>query len=658
MIKKLSESTILKLVVFLPILATIITSIILSNIYITTEKQAFKAEIKTIEDEHLLKIKTTIKDRINRLIDVIHNKNSMHIEASKKELENYVKMGYDIIKATHEEYAYLDQTVVIKELKHTLRKIRFYDNGSGYFYIFDLKGNSILHPIFQQIEGTNVLKVQDVQGKYVVKDIIEELKHKDSGFDTWYWQKNKQSQPIKKLGFYKKYAPLNLYIGTGKYFDDIFQENIHHTLTMLQSVQYDDANYIFVIDDTGKSIVHPNKDILNIPFKKLLDKEKKIVTEILAQRKLKEGAFLEYKPTTQKDDKKPSYKISFVRYIPELKMTIGTGMYTNELKEKLEEKQNFLKAKLDQTINKIIIISFIVTAILIFIMIIVSSSIKEMLNTYAKALANKNKDLEELNTHLESKVQEEVTKNRRQDDILNQQSKMAAMGEMLGNISHQWRQPLSAISSSASAMKFQDNMDILDKKDLHKGLDTIMRSTQMLSQTIDDFRNFFNPKKELSTFDIKECFDKMLVLVSANLRNKNIELVQTIHSVSIYSHQNELIQALLNIINNAKDAFDDHPNESKKYIFIETHDNGYDFIITIKDNAGGIKESFLNRIFEPYFTTKHQSHGTGIGLYMTKKIIESNLNGLITIQNSHYEYKGSLYQGALCTIRLPKKLKV
>ena len=655
--KRLSESTILKLIVLLPIVATILTSIILTNIFIRKDQQSFQTEIQTIEKEHIANIKNIIKDRINRIIDLLRIKNNMHIQNSKKELQNLVNMGYKIIEATHEEYKNEKREVILKELHHILSKVRFYENQSGYFFITGLDGSNILHPILDKNENKSLLDVQDFNGKYIIRSILNNLKQKDESFDTWYWSKDGGKTYIEKLGFYKKYAPLDLYIGTGKYFDDIHMENLENTYAMLTSIKYNDNNYIFAINDQGVPVVHPNKKIHNKAFKNLSLIEQEIVQNILDQREFTEGAFIEYKPTTQKNEKNPSYKISFVKYVPELKLIIGTGLYTNELNEIVQYKTLLLKNKLKETIQTTTVISVIVTSILIFIMILISNALKGILNNYAKELANKNKDLEELNNDLEQKVIEEVEKNRKQDDILNQQSKMAAMGEMLGNISHQWRQPLSAISTTASGIKFQDEMNILKKEEMHNSLDSIVKNTQMLSQTIDDFRNFFNPKKELSIFNIKECFDKLFVLVWANLKNKDIEVIQSIQSVELFSHQNELIQALLNIVNNAKDALDTQDIE-QKYIFIDVTQNEEDMQITIKDNANGIPKKLMSRIFEPYFTTKHQSHGTGIGLFMTKKIIESNLEGTIRINNETFAYEGKEYQGASCIIRLPKNLNV
>ncbi len=650
-----SETSILRLIVVLPIIFIILASVILTNIFVSNEENNYQKEIQAIKDEHINNIKDVIKDRIERTVHIIETKNKFNELNNKEEMRNIVLMGHNIIQSTHKEYEHLGTKHVIKEIKQNLRDIRFYYNKSGYFFIYDLEGNNILLPPKPKLEGKNLRHITDPRGKPIVSNAIKLVKENPESFDTWYWWKKDGKELIQKLGFFKRYDPLNIFIGTGKYYDDINKENQHNTYKLLNSIKYKDNSYIFALDDTGKTVVHLNKKILNTPFNSLPDIEKKIVTNILTKAKQEHGAFIEYTPTTQKNETFPSKKISFVKYIPELQLTIGTGLYTNDLQKKLKSKELFLKNNLNETINKIVISSIIVTLILIVIMLFIATALKNILNNYAYKLKEKNRVLEELNSSLEEKVSIAVNKNREQNEILYQQSKMAAMGEMLGNIAHQWRQPLSAISTAASGIKLQDSVNQLDKKLMYQGLDAIVQNTQTLSETIDDFRNFFKTDKFTKEFQIQTCYAKVITLISANLKNKNIQIIENIEDITLNSYENELVQALLNLINNARDALLEIES-NKKYIFIDIYEQKDEVLITIKDNAGGIKEDIIDKIFEPYFTTKHQSQGTGIGLYMTQKIIQSSLKGSITISNSTFIYKDKNYIGALCEIRLPKSL--
>ena len=272
-----------------------------------------------------------------------------------------------------------------------------------------------------------------------------------------------------------------------------------------------------------------------------------------------------------------------------------------------------------------------------------------------KLLEEKSAELFRLNESLKEKVKEELDKNRKQELLILQQSKMASMGEMIGNIAHQWRQPLSAISSIASATILHNEMGLINKEDLNKSLNDIITHTQFLSNTIDDFRNFFKNDKSRSYFKIQELIDGCIAIVSAILQTKSIKVEQNIEDIELFSLKNEFMQALLNIIKNGIDAMENVLEDDDKYIFIKAYKDNNDAIITIKDTANGIPKNIIDRIFEPYFTTKHQSQGTGIGLFMTNEIITKHMKGSIFVENVDTKIDGKILHGASFTIKIPLK---
>ncbi len=250
-------------------------------------------------------------------------------------------------------------------------------------------------------------------------------------------------------------------------------------------------------------------------------------------------------------------------------------------------------------------------------------------------------DITELN-----KKNEELSK---KEKLLFQQSKMAAMGEMLANIAHQWRQPLSIISTAATGSKLQNDLGLLNKEDLNNVLETINLSTQHLSQTIDDFRNYFKKDKVAIDFNIEEAWNRTIDLINIRVKNYSINIIKDINSPNIKSFKNEFIQVFLNIANNGIDALKEI--KEKRYLIIESESINSDIIIRIKDNAGGIDKNILEKIFDPYFTTKHQSQGTGIGLYMTEEIIVKHLKGEIYAENVEFTIDKKLQKGVQFTIK-------
>lgn len=249
-----------------------------------------------------------------------------------------------------------------------------------------------------------------------------------------------------------------------------------------------------------------------------------------------------------------------------------------------------------------------------------------------------------------TKLEEE---NRQNEKMLIHQSKLAAMGEMIGNIAHQWRQPLSTITVASTGAKLQKEMGCLSDSQLDSTLTAINKSAQYLSQTIDDFRSFFNPNEnKTAEFKLSKTINKTLNILTPQFVSKNIEIIQKIECFQLISIENELIQVLINILNNARDALL-KLEEKKRLIFISTYKLGNNILIEIKDNAKGIHQDIIDRIFEPYFTTKHKSQGTGIGLFMSDQIIKTHLKGNILVSNENYHFDGDSHCGANFKIEIP-----
>ena len=258
-----------------------------------------------------------------------------------------------------------------------------------------------------------------------------------------------------------------------------------------------------------------------------------------------------------------------------------------------------------------------------------------------------NQSIIDINSKLEKQVEIEVSKQREQEYILIQQSKLASMGEMIGNIAHQWRQPLNAIGLVAQNIKFMNETDSLDDKSVERSINKIENLTQSMSKTIDDFRNFYNPNKNLEICDFSNSLKDVFHLIDVVLSSKGIKINDyTSQEIKVIGYSNELSQVILNIVNNAKDALLDNNIRNPEITFKTMKDDKYG-CISIEDNGGGIQKSTLEKIFNPYFTTKEEGKGTGIGLYMSKVMIEKNMDGSLIASNTN--------RGALFKILLPLK---
>ncbi len=249
----------------------------------------------------------------------------------------------------------------------------------------------------------------------------------------------------------------------------------------------------------------------------------------------------------------------------------------------------------------------------------------------------------------------DITHEKEKETLLYEQSKMASMGEMIGNIAHQWRQPLSVISTASTGIIMQKEYGLLDENKLIETCTSINNNAQYLSKTIDDFRNFIKGDRTKKIFSLKYDIDSFLHLVNGSIKSNNIHIVLDIQeNINIDGYENELIQCLINIFNNAKDVLIEK-EKNNRLIFISTSTQNDKAIIKIKDNAGGIPKDILPKIFDPYFTTKHKSQGTGLGLHMTYNLIVDGMGGTIEASNVNYEYENEEYIGAEFVISLPMK---
>ena len=255
-------------------------------------------------------------------------------------------------------------------------------------------------------------------------------------------------------------------------------------------------------------------------------------------------------------------------------------------------------------------------------------------------------ELEHHNKELEKRIEEEVTKNREKDKLMFQQAKLASLGEMLGNISHQWRQPLMEINSLFLPIEGKITLDMpLDKEEILETINKLNHITKYMSNTIDDFKNFFATDKEKIKFKLLEQINSTINIISGGLKVNNIKLDIIMNkNPELIGYKNDYSQVLINIINNSKDALVERKIENP-YIKISIFQEDENIITTVEDNAGGIKVEPIDKIFEPFFTYE-KIGGSGIGLFMSKLIIEKNMNGKLSAENSS--------QGAFFKIIIPK----
>ncbi len=619
------EQKLLLSIKIIPLILFLLMAIIGTSVVLYIHKTNFNNEINKVKTTYLTSEKEYLKQEIIKVRNNIINEKELTEETLKINIKEQVNQAYAIINNIYNQNQTKSKKEIVNMAKDALRDIRFNDN-RGYYFMYKMDGTTLLLPPRKDLEGKNLIKMKDAKGVYAIKNMRDLTRKKGESFYTWWWYKpNQNKYQSKKIGYARYFKALDCFVGTGEYVED-FEGMIKKSIAKrLSTYTFGKDSYIFAFDKDGTILSHIDQK--KIGTNNLNEKNTNDVyaTYDILSASTQEGAFINYSFKKIGEDIETK-KISFVLKYPDWDWTIGSGFYTDDLTLLIETKKRELIKQNESQVHTIILIALFVSVIVVLLSLLLSYTIKEKFESY------------------KGKV-------RHKDKLLFQQSKMAAMGEMIENIAHQWRQPLSIITTATTGLKVQKKFDLITDESLDNGLNNIHESADYLSQTIDDFRNFYKDDKLKVLFDISSTLDKALHLLESKLKNKKIDIVLDIEDIEILGYQNELIQVFMNILNNSRDALDELPIV-KKIICIESEKIKDTVIIRFFDNAGGIDEQILPKVFDHKFTTKIEQNGTGIGLYMSRLIIEK-VGGSITVENKEFKHEEIDYKGAEFVVTLP-----
>ncbi len=575
--------------------------------------------VENLKHELISQKKELIKEKVVELVRDISS-----ITASKRQ-----KTKNDIKNRVDELSVFADRLLKNspKESKEELEKIfikflsmQRYNEGRGYFFAYNRTTGTIKTHVIKKMIGKNIKLLKTKEGESPYERNERVLKDGNGkGFYSLYFKDptKKTDKKFEKIDYIRYIKGFDLVIGTGEYIKDITKKIKKEVLSRIQHKTYGKNGYFWVNDSKGVLLAHPylknkiGKSIINL---KDINGKEIVKLFISAAKANPKGAFVSYywnNPATGKIDK----KISFVKYFKEWDCIIGGGAYLGDLNRLI----NHAKVKFqNQMFNFALILLSIV-----FLSILLSAILSLYFSRKTKKLFDNYRD------ELHIKIEEAVIDSLKKDKLLQQQSKLASMGEMIGAIAHQWRQPLNALAINIQNLDDDYEEGLIDRSFLEKFIDKNMKTIKFMSKTIDDFRNFFKIDKEKHIFSVKKAIEDVLSIQDAQLKNNNIEVSIKGKDFYLESYESEFKQVILNLINNAKDAICENKIKDGK-IEITLNDN----TIEIKDNGGGIAKEIRDRIFEPYFTTKEAGKGTGLGLYMSKMIIEENMKGKLSLSGS------------------------
>lgn len=622
------EEKIKKWIVILPLLGVIFTSIVLTVFHINKIQTFYNNEFKLIQIQNKQKIKDSIKSKIDIISELVENNFS---------LDNHY-----------------DKKYILNKTQKLLNQINF--SGKGYIFAYDFQGNTIAH-IKKELIGTNRWSLQH-NNKFLVQEMIKGAKKTSAGFFYEYKAtiNPKTNLPEQKISYIKSLNNINWVIGTGVYLDSL-ESSIKERERELNDDLISSINKILLISLlvtllgiiimmylSNKIYAIFNK-YQNVIVQKNIELEKKVIKRTQDQQSL-----LELFDKADSILFKWDYNKQKFTYMSKNLMHI-LGLKVNDLKNNKGLYKDFIhkddierfNAEYENTIKN---------GVNYFehtpYRIVTRDKKIKWIHDCKLLVRNHNSDLSYLICYMT-----DITQMKEQENILIEQTKMFALNEMIKNIAHQWRQPLCAISTAASGIKLHNELNILETKTLHEFIDGIIYNSNHLSETINLFDDFSSANKKETKLTIEDLINKNLKLIDCNIKPNEIKVITNIEKdLFFYGNEQELMQVMMHILNNSIDELLKKSYQSKKIIIIETINDKSNLIIKIKDNAGGIEPEYIDRIFEPYFTTKHQSFGAGLDLYISKKIIQ-DLKGDLTVKNLAFNYEANRYRGALFTIILP-----
>lgn len=624
-----NEKKFLNIMKYTPSIFVLSITIFILTISFLDNKKTFEEDKEKIRFEYTEKNEEIIKQRVYEVYNYIKREQEYTEQELRKTLKEAIDIANNIINGIYNNNLDKSEEEIKKLVVDALRNIKFND-GRGYYFIYENSGKNILLPHNEKLEGKNFWNHQDAKGAYIIQDMTRLLSTQNEAFYEWYWYNPKNPDiQRKKIGLVKNLEQFDWFIGTGEYVEEFEKEVQERVLRNIKEVKFGSNGYFFIINYDSIYLSHIKKEYIGQNAIKNNDtvEVKKVIEDMINIAKNGEG-FYSYIQNKKPDNNESIRKISFVKGLDNWSWMIGTGFYEDDMQKAINNKKNELDQEFNEYLFKTTIFAFLLIFLLLSISIYFSKKLQEIFRSY---------QLEKI----------------RQQNIIAQKSKMAAMGEMIGHIAHQWRQPLSSISTSATGIKLQKELNILEDKNLIDGLEQINKSVQYLSQTIDDFRNFYKPNKNKTEFYVLDTVDKVINLTNSQFSSNGIKIIKSGENIKINTYENELIQVIINLLNNARDELLKKDFEDEKLIFINVYKKNKKLFLEIKDNARGVSTQIIDKIFEAYFTTKNDVEGTGIGLYMSNEIITKSMKGKISVSNIEFEYESKKYIGAKFSIILP-----
>ena len=600
---RLSEKFIPYFIVAIPLSLVLVASFFITSFYLDKLSSYFDSAKERAIKEHVeskkLKSELWVK-QLNLLFDY---KYSRIDESLRDQLKEKVDMAYKSANYIYEKYKNKKSKKEIKErIVDALKIINFSDKDCNVF-ITDYNGNAVLKSSYD-------MNYVDADARSIVLEEIQMVRKRTQGYiRTRDYNTKKYSRIlVKDLGVF------DWFIGCKVNETDKLDELKRTLLGMLSSIPLDKSDFMGLYDN-GKNILLSSK----------------------IQNKFSKSSLENISKNLSKDDNWHVDKFSgyyfLSKYYKPLDWDLVYGFDISIMSKQEILKQKQLENMLDKELEFIVKVSASIVFFVVVLSLMLSRKVNEIFKRYQKEVQRRTQELEELNLSLEKRVRDEVEAHREKEKILIQRSKMADMGDMLSMIAHQWRQPLNQMSYVFMNIESVCEDEKVDKTYVNEKLKEGSELLEFMSVTIDEFKNYFRPDKEKEFVLVSDVIKTSVSMIKNSLDINSIDVeINSEGRELTHIYKNEFIQVILNLIKNAKDVLVLNGVKNPKITISSTCQKDA-ILVEICDNGGGIDEKIKDKIFEPYFSTKDEKSGTGLGLYMSKMIIEEHLRGKLSVKN-------------------------
>jgi signal transduction histidine kinase len=601
--KLFSEKSIPRLIMITPLLVIALLAFLSTTFYIEKTDRYFSRWSQKFIENYSDEQKRESEAWTQRMSNLFTYESSLLEKNMRHELHERVGLAYKSATMIYENnHKTLSSKLIKKLIVNALSGLEWYGK-KNYVWITDYDGNNVLTGNID-IEGVNIANYTDADGRAIILEEIQKVRKHTEGYLKTRFKEGDSEQ----LMYVKDFGHYGWFFGSGMHYDFEKERLKERMLELIKKIPSHKSGFMALYDDTGALY--------------LSDAAKEYLSSDLQKKFIPSSSWHEIQ----------NAKIH-VKYYKPFGWYIVYGFDMTHLDANVKEEQKLLKRQVSHEITFIIAISIALAVIAAIFSLFLSQRLRRIFLNYHHKVSMRDAALKKLNFSLERRVAHEVNVHREKEKMLIQQSKMADMGTMLSMIAHQWRQPLNQLSYIFMNIEGAHEHNELSKSYLNEKITEGNALLEYMSKTIDDFRNYFKPDKEKTQHTINEVISDTLPLVEKMLSSNHIEITCNFNAnTKMMLYRNELIQVLLNLIHNASHALISHQIDEPK-ISIVTKEEGSKTLIKVCDNGVGIDQKIASKIFEPYFSTKDASRGTGLGLYMSKSIIQDHMGGTLTFEN-------------------------